>query len=158
MIIKREVDVHFGKFYEGGSGTVPGNFNVVATPSTSTAASDIQARLPAALVSGRMSSDMVAISGSTGSADKLELSVGLMVEGTVSHDNTAASTTVFYCSDITEATEDHYKNRIVGFTSGDVENQVTEISAYALVSGEGKFTVSPALKEAPADNVTFLII
>ena len=33
---------------------------------------DIQSRLPAALISGRMSSDMVALSGDTVAADNLE--------------------------------------------------------------------------------------
>jgi hypothetical protein len=37
---------------------------------------DIQTRLPAALVSGRMSSDAVAISGSTAAADNVEANIG----------------------------------------------------------------------------------
>ena len=77
--------------------------------------------------------------------------------GTVSHDNTAASTTVFYCDDITEATADHFNGRIVIFTSGDLQYQATSISGYELAAGEGKFTVV-ALTEAPADNVTFVIV
>jgi hypothetical protein len=90
-------------------------------------------------------------------AAKLALSAGQMVTGTVSHDNTAATTTVFYCDDITEATADHYKSRLVYFTSGALAGQFTDITAYALVSGEGKFTVT-ALTEAPADNVTLIIV
>ena len=90
-------------------------------------------------------------------AAKLALSAGTIVSGTVSHDNTAASTTVFYSDDITEATADHYKSRIVIFTSGALKDQATDIAAYALEAGEGKFTVT-ALTEAPADNVTFIII
>ena len=90
-------------------------------------------------------------------ATKLALSAGTMVTGTVSHDNTAASTTVFYSDDFTEATADHYNGRIVLFTSGVLIGQATSISDYALVSSEGKFTVV-ALTEAPADNVTFIIV
>lgn len=90
-------------------------------------------------------------------AAKLSASANTMVLGTVSHDNTAATTTVFYSDDITEATADHYKNRIVIFTSGDLTRQAKAITAYALEAGEGKFTVT-ALTEAPADNVTFIII
>jgi hypothetical protein len=37
---------------------------------------DIQSRLPAALVSGRMSSDAVAVSGSTAAADNVEANIG----------------------------------------------------------------------------------
>jgi hypothetical protein len=90
-------------------------------------------------------------------AAKLALSAGTMVTGTVSHDNTAATTTVFYSDDITEATTDHYKDRLVFFTSGVLQGQFTDITGYELASGEGKLTVT-ALTEAPADNVTFIIV
>ena len=118
---------------------------------------DIQSRLPAALVSGKMDSDAVAISGSTAAADNLQASAEVIVTGTVSHNNTAATTTVFYSDDITEATADHYNGRIVIFTSGALQYQATDITDYELDSGEGKFTVT-ALTEAPADNVTFVIV
>lgn len=93
----------------------------------------------------------------TAAAGKLATSAGTMVTGTVSHDNTAASTTVFYADDITEATADHYNGRIVIFISGDLQYQATDITDYELSAGEGKFTVT-ALTEAPADNVTFIIV
>ena len=80
-----------------------------------------------------------------------------IVTGTVSHDNTPATTTVFYCDDITEATADHFNGRIIIFTSGPLLNQATDITDYALEAGEGKFTVT-ALTEAPGDNVTFVIV
>ena len=80
-----------------------------------------------------------------------------IVTGTVSHDNTPATTTVFYCDDITEATADHFNGRIIIFTSGPLLNQATDITDYALKAGEGKFTVT-ALTEAPGDNVTFVIV
>ena len=90
-------------------------------------------------------------------AAKLAASANTMVIGTVSHDNTASSTTVFYCDDITEATADHFNGRIVIFTSGDLQYQATDITDYELAAGEGKFTVT-ALTESPADNVTFIIV
>lgn len=90
-------------------------------------------------------------------AAKLAASANTMVIGTVSWENTNSTTTVFYSDDILEATADHYKGRIVIFTSGDLTNQATDITAYALDAGEGKFTVT-ALTEAPADNVTFIIV
>ena len=79
------------------------------------------------------------------------------ISGTVSWDNTNATTTVFYSDDITEATADHYKGREVIFLSGALFKQATDITAYALDTGEGKFTVT-ALTEPPADNVTFVIV
>jgi len=118
---------------------------------------NIQSRIPAALSSGNIKADVLAISTSTAAADNLEASAETIVTGTVSHDNTAASTTVFYSDDITEATADHFNNRIIIFTSGDLLYQATDISAYELVSGEGQFTVGE-LTEAPADNVTFVIV
>jgi len=90
-------------------------------------------------------------------ATKLALSAGSIVTGTVSHDKTVASTTVFYCDDIIEATANHFNGRIVIFTSGDLQYQATDITAYELSDGEGKFTVT-ALTEGPGDNVTFIIV
>ena len=90
-------------------------------------------------------------------AGKLALSAGTIVSGTVSHDNTPATTTVFYSDDITEATADHFNGRIVIFTSGALQYQATDITDYELSAGEGKFTVT-ALTESPADDVTFIIV
>ncbi len=94
--------------------------------------------------------------GATAAA-RLALSMSTAIPGTVSHDNTAASTTVFYSDDITEATADHFNKRVVYFTSGALVGQATDIGDYELDTGEGKFTVT-ALTEAPADNVTFIIL
>jgi len=127
---------YFGKFYEDGVAKTSGVFRVVTE---TTAIKTVTDALTAA------------------AATKLALSAGTIVTGTVSHDNTVASTTVFYSDDITEATPDHYKGRIVIFTSGDLTNQATDITAYALDTGEGKFTVT-ALTELPADDVTFIIV
>jgi len=90
-------------------------------------------------------------------ATKIAISAGTIVAGTVSWDNTNATTTVIYCNDIIEATADHYNGRIMIFTSGALQYQATDITDYALDTGEGKFTVT-ALTEAPADNVTFIIV
>jgi len=93
----------------------------------------------------------------TAAATKIALSAGTIVVGTVSHDNTAATTTVFYCDDITEATADHYNGRIVIFTSGALQYQASDITDYELDTGEGKFTVT-ALTEAAPDDTTFIIV
>lgn len=80
-----------------------------------------------------------------------------LIVGTVSWDNTNATTTVIYSDDITEATADHYNGRLFVPTSGALVGQYTDITDYALDTGEGKFTVT-ALTEAPADDTTFVII
>jgi hypothetical protein len=89
-------------------------------------------------------------------AAKLARSTGEMYVGTI--DNTVApTTTVFEADDITEATADHFKGRTVIFTSGALKGQAREITAYSLVVGRGRFTVT-AMTEAPANNDQFLII
>jgi hypothetical protein len=69
----------------------------------------------------------------------------------------SATTTQFEASDITEATADHYKGRVVMFSSGAVNQQGSTITAYSLSGGRGHFTVD-ALTEAPANGVTFQIL
>lgn len=122
---------------------------------------DIQSRLPAALVSGRMSADAVAISGSTDAADRLEASALTIVTGTVNAGNTTPTTTLFAADDIVEATADHFIGRIVIFyDSGDaLFRQATDIVDYEWDVGnsEAKFTVT-ALTEAPSDNDKFVIV
>ncbi len=90
-------------------------------------------------------------------AAKLALGATTMITGTVSWDNTNATTTVIYSDDITEATADHFNGRLFVPTSGALLGQYTDITDYALDTGEGKFTVT-ALTEAPADNTTFVIL
>jgi len=119
---------------------------------------DIQARLPAALTAGgNMKSDVLALNGVTGSAAALERSAATIVTGTVDDTAAAPTTTEFEADDITEATADHYNGRIIIFTSGAMLGQATDIIDYALVTGRGHFTVT-ALTEAPANNVTFVIV
>jgi hypothetical protein len=105
----------------------------------------------------RRKSDVIAISTSTDAADKLEASAETIILGTVSHDKTVATTTVFYSDDVTTAAADHYNGRVVIFTSGTLIAQATEITDYEVAAGEGKFTVNN-LTTAPADNVTFVIV
>lgn len=105
-------------------------------------------------VADTIASDLLVVKTTT---DDMADAATTLVSGTVSWDNTNATTTVFYCDDITEATADHYKGREIIFTSGALQGQATDITTYALDTGEGKFTVT-ALTEPPADNVTFVII
>ncbi len=112
---------------------------------------NIQTRIPAALVSGRMSSDMVAISGDTTAADNLEEGATGLVPLTVN--DAGASTTAFICSS-SEATDDHFNGRIVTFTTGALAGQSTDITDY---TGATKTLTVTALTEAPANGVGFVI-
>lgn len=67
------------------------------------------------------------------------------------------TTTEFQADDITEATTNHFKGRVVVFTSGVLLNQATDITGYVAVGGIGQFTVT-TMTEAPANNDTFVIV
>lgn len=67
----------------------------------------------------------------------------------------SASTTVFV-TDLAEASDDHYNGGVIVFTSGALLNQCRRILDYA---GDTKtITLESALTEAPADEVTFMIL
>jgi len=105
---------------------------------------DIQSRIPAALVSGRMSSDAVAISGSTDAADKLEASAETIVIFTVE----AGTLSTTQCTtNLTEATTDHYQDRVIVWATGVLAEQATDITAY---SGTGGLLTYTATTEAPS--------
>ena len=120
---------------------------------------DIQTRLPAALSSGNIKADVLAISTSTTAADTLEASALGIIVGTVNTGVEASTTTTFQSADITEATADHFNGRIVVFydSADALYGQATDITDYALNGAEGKFTVT-ALTSAPADADKFVII
>lgn len=126
----------------------------IATVKAETASIQVETTALDTLTKAAGDGDLAAVKVVT---DNLAAAATTMIEGTVSWDNTEAITTVFYSNDLTEATADHYNGRVVLFTSGDLVGQATDITDYALDTGEGKFTVT-ALTEAPADNVTFVIV
>lgn len=109
------------------------------------------------ITNGKVDANKVVVDAIQVVTDLLSPAAGTMETGTVSYDNTSATTAVFYADDITEATANHYRGRLIGFTSGILSGQYTDIKTYALVSGEGEFTVT-ALTEAPGDNDTFVIV
>lgn len=113
---------------------------------------DIQSRIPAALVSGRMSSDSVAVGGSSTAADNLALSAGVIITGTA---QTGTLSTTQMTTNLSESTNDHYIGRIIIWTSGALLGQATDITDYVGVNGLLTFT---AVTEAPSNGNTFIII
>ena len=99
-----------------------------------------------------MSSDAVAISGSTDAADKLEASAETIETGAA-----AAGTlsTTQMTTNLTEATDDHYNGRIIIWTSGVLLRQATDITDY---TGSTKMLTFTATTEAPSDGDTFVIV
>lgn len=119
---------------------------------TLTAAQDIQSRVPAALISGRMDSNMSAIAGNSNSATSLSASASTIVIGAAT--STTLSTTQMSTA-LTEDTDDHFNGRIIIWTSGALKDQATDITDY---NGTTKTLTFTATTEAPADSDTFVIV
>lgn len=119
---------------------------------------DIQTRLPAALVSGRMSSDLVSIGGSTTALSAFKRAVQGNVIATAS---TGCTTTSITTSSMTPAASvtDQLKGRILTFaddtTTAALRGQATDITG-STASGTPTLTVT-ALTTAPASGDTFTI-
>ena len=112
---------------------------------------DIQTRLPAALVSGKMDSDVQAINSSTTAAVQLALSANEIESGQCEG---TPSTTVIQ-TDLAETQDDIYIGRVVIFTSGNARGEATDITDYT--GATGTLTVT-ALANAPAATDTFILI
>lgn len=96
--------------------------------------------------------NVLQIAGSSAAATGLAASAATVVvaaaaAGTLS--TTEMTTT------LTETTNDHYKGRIIIWTSGDLQNQATDITAY---TGATKLLTFTGVTEAPGDGDTFVIV
>jgi hypothetical protein len=129
--------------------TIPGTITTLQADTD-----NIQTRLPTSLVNGRMSSDMVAISGSTAAADNLEASVvtGGLITGTAA---TGTLSTTQCTTSLTAYADDQLIGRVIVFTSGAAQGEATDITDSALASGLLTFT---ALTTAPGNGDTFVIV
>lgn len=116
------------------------------------ATGDVNSRIPAALVGGRMDSNVGAISGDSGAADKLELSAG-SIESGAAVGGTLSTTQM--STDLTESTDDHYIGRVIIWTSGSLLRQATVITDY---DGSGKVLTFEAVTEAPSAGDGFIIV
>ncbi len=102
-------------------------------------------------VANQIDANSLSISGDGVAADRLEALMDGIVTAAV---NGVATTTSIPADGFTEATNDHFKGRLITFTSGALIGQQTDITAYT--GATQTFTVT-ALTEAPADNDTFVI-
>jgi len=113
---------------------------------------DIQTRLPSALVSGRMSSDMVALSGSTDAADKLEAGAKQIITTTVTG---ATSTTTVIASGLSGFTpNDILNNRQIYFEDGPAGGATSDVTAFDATTEKLTFT---EIATAPANGNTFVL-
>ncbi|MBK9021640.1 MAG: hypothetical protein IPL72_17305 [Sulfuritalea sp.] len=118
-----------------------------------TAQGVITALLPAALTGdGNMKVDVLAISGDTTAADRLEALMDGIIVAQVN--DAGASTTSFVADGFTEATNDHFNGRLITFLTGALAGQQTAITDY--VGATQTLTVT-TLTEAPAENDFFIV-
>ncbi|MCX6760014.1 MAG: hypothetical protein NTW46_01575 [Candidatus Nealsonbacteria bacterium] len=85
----------------------------------------------------------------------MDILIGAFISASSSVNDGAATTTSFI-TNLTNLTNNFYKNSVLTFTSGALSGQVRRISAYA---GDTKaITVSPAFSFAPANGNNFSIV
>lgn len=103
----------------------------------------------------KLQTDAVELNSVAASAANLEKSASVIYRGTTH--TTGGTTTTFETASITEATTDHFKGRVIVFTSGALLGQATAITAYSLSGGRGLFTFN-ALTEAVPNSSDFVIV
>lgn len=143
-----------GNNLDASVGDVEADIAVVQTTvdDIETDTQDIQSRLPAALVGGRIDANMGAISGSAAAADAMEAAAIGIVTGTAV---TGTLSTTQMSTDLTETTDDHYIGRYLVFTGGALAGQATDITDY---DGTGKILTFTALTEAPSNTDPWVIL
>lgn len=99
--------------------------------------------------------NILRLNGVAASAANLEKSANTIRRGAV--DVAPAPTTTAFAdtANLTEAANDHWKGRIIIFTSGTLKDQATDITAY---TGASKLLTFTALTAAPAAGDTYCIV
>ena len=95
--------------------------------------------------------DMVSISGDTTAADNLEEGATAIVLGQAA----GTPTTTVIDTDLTETTNDHYKDALLVFTSGNLAGQRKAITGY---NGTTKALTCDAFTDAASATDTFVIV
>lgn len=113
---------------------------------------DIQSRLPAALISGKIDANTSAIANNSTAATNLAASASTIVRGTASGTPT---TTTMQASDLSSTVDDFYNGRIIIWTSGALANQATDITDY---TGATKTLTFTAVTSAASPFDTFVIV
>lgn len=96
-------------------------------------------------------SDVMAIGGSTTAGDNLRASASTIYQGEVD----SATATTLVDDGLTQADDDHWKGRIVIFTSGALAKQATIITGFDAAFDELSFE---ALTDAPGAGDTYVIV
>ena len=132
--------------------------DVLAISGDKTAADNLEAAADGTtynLGGGAVTVDVTKISGDSVAADRLEAMMDASPIYTV--DDTGFAPTTTACeTDATEATADHYNDRLLVWVTGANARAYKQVTDYALVGGRGKFTYD-AFTDAPANGDTFIL-
>lgn len=104
------------------------------------------------LQAAQIDTNVTQISGTAAAADNLEALYNVAI---ASGTTEGTQTTTSFDTDLAEATNDHYNNMVVVFTSGTLAGQARKITDY--VGATGTITVNTALTDTPAAH-TFLVL
>ena len=108
----------------------------------------------AAGAGGRLSVDTTALGGDvTAATNAKDFWLNAITTGAV---NDVGATTTDFDTDLSEASDDHYNDLAMVFTSGNLKGQVRRITDYTGSTKNCSFTT--AWTEAPADTDTFIIL
>jgi len=107
---------------------------------------------PITTASGVVDSDLKLIDGSAAILANFKASASAIVTGTAI---TGVLSTTQMTTDLTEDTDDHFKNRVIIWTGGVLANQGADITAY---DGTTKQLTYTATTEAPANTDPFVIV
>ena len=103
---------------------------------------DIQARLPAALVSGRIDASVGAMASDTITAAAIAADASTEIRSLASGTSDSGSTTTMVNAARTEADTDYWRGQIIVFTSGTIAGQARVITAFDAATDT--ITFSPA--------------
>lgn len=114
--------------------------------------------------SDKLQVDAVELNSVVASGVNIERSASVIVPGTTDNTALVGTTTQFETSTSaittpggSTAATDHWKGRVIVFTSGALTGQATAITAFSIATGRGRFTYN-SLTAAPANGSTFVIV
>lgn len=125
--------------------------------------STTQSRLPAALISGRMASDIEAVNDDTTAASNLRLSSLAVRGGAVQTAESSANTNTVFDTNLPLENDDYYGDAdgglVIAFISGTAQQfQTRRIVASSTGSSNTRITLESALDGTPADSDEFVVL
>jgi hypothetical protein len=139
-----------GLFIAGSNATTNVNFTGNLSGSVGSVTGNVGGSV--ASVTAAVTADMTKINGDATAASNLQKSASVIYQGSVTG---AATTTTLVDSGLTQADTDHWKGRILLFTSGNLKFQGTDITSFNAGAHQLGFT---ALTNAPSGGDSYVIV